>query len=134
MNQNELMHFGILGMKWGVRRYQNKDGSLNDIGQKRYQAQDSDSQVTKKVKSDLINMTGKEFKQKYQTSNTTYMKRVDKYLDPYMKSPLAKVGKDLKKNEERAKQLVKKYGDKYTITTTKDGIYLKDGKDVWKIQ
>lgn len=32
----ELEHHGILGMKWGVRRYQNKDGSLTAAGKKRY--------------------------------------------------------------------------------------------------
>lgn len=31
-----LAHHGILGMKWGVRRYQNEDGSLTDLGKKHY--------------------------------------------------------------------------------------------------
>lgn len=31
-----LEHGGILGMKWGVRRFQNKDGSLTEEGKKRY--------------------------------------------------------------------------------------------------
>lgn len=35
MNQ-ELCHHGILGMKWGIRRYQNEDGSLTAAGRKRY--------------------------------------------------------------------------------------------------
>lgn len=33
---NELEHHGIKGQKWGIRRYQNKDGSYTDAGRKRY--------------------------------------------------------------------------------------------------
>ena len=36
VDKDSLCHYGVLGMKWGVRRYQNKDGSLTPAGQKHY--------------------------------------------------------------------------------------------------
>lgn len=36
MDNNTLAHWGVKGMKWGVRRYQNADGSLTPAGKKRY--------------------------------------------------------------------------------------------------
>ena len=44
-----LSHHGIKGMRWGVRRYQNKDGSLTSAGKKRYDV-DIEDAVTKKQK------------------------------------------------------------------------------------
>ena len=34
MNENYLAHYGVKGMRWGVRRYQNADGSLTPAGKK----------------------------------------------------------------------------------------------------
>ena len=35
MSENELMHYGVPGMKWGVRRNRNEDGTLTDAGKNR---------------------------------------------------------------------------------------------------
>lgn len=44
---NELYHHGIKGQKWGVRRFQNKDGTLTSAGKQRY-SHNSDGRLTDK--------------------------------------------------------------------------------------
>ena len=43
---SELRHHGIKGMKWGIRRFQNKDGGLTPAGRKRYSDYDGEKDST----------------------------------------------------------------------------------------
>ena len=53
MNYNDqLWHWGIKGQKWGVRRYQNPDGTLTEAGKKRY-ASDEKINAKRKEKNRL---------------------------------------------------------------------------------
>lgn len=51
---DELCHWGIKGMKWGQRRYQNKDGSLTPAGLKRYRKLDAQSKDIEAKKNALV--------------------------------------------------------------------------------
>lgn len=68
---NELYHFGIKGQRWGIRRYQNNDGSLTSAGRKRY----SDDPIVVKTKQDMKTaLVRKNDAQKtYEKASDTYM-------------------------------------------------------------
>lgn len=84
MDNYELYHYGVKGMKWGVRR------TPEQLAINR-----GDSAVTKRVKKDYNSMPDREFMNKYATSKKTYAKRVQKYGDPNANAPLAKLGRKL---------------------------------------
>ena len=56
--QNELYHYGILGMKWGIRRYQKEDGTLTNAGKRRYL--DSHGEVSMRGHRRLVKETVKD--------------------------------------------------------------------------
>lgn len=55
--ENNLQHHGIKGMHWGVRRYQNKDGSLTEAGKRRNEELNSEEKKERNTKIALAGMT-----------------------------------------------------------------------------
>ena len=64
------MHFGIMGQKWGIRRYQNPDGTLTPEGRARYQ--NSDGTLTKEGEKHI----SKYFDARYRNSTNDKNRRV----------------------------------------------------------
>lgn len=67
-----LMHYGVIGMKWGVRRYQNKNGSLTPEGKRRYSKFEKHAKEdAAKLDTALVENTKASLN--YQTSGKQYM-------------------------------------------------------------
>jgi hypothetical protein len=77
--QNELYHYGKKGQRWGVRRYQNKDGTLTEAGKKRYY-KDADRAGYKEQYKDG-SKAGKRYKTGKKGRQDDYDADVDKWVN-----------------------------------------------------
>ena len=104
IDEDELMHFGILGMKWGVRRYQNKDGSLTALGKAHLATlRASDPKKAKKFEIDALKNT-EIIKKQNEKRRKKSLKKAQKALKKkkYLESDAYK--KKLEKKEEHKRK------------------------------
>ena len=132
---NELYHHGILGQKWGVRRYQNPDGSLTPEGKKRYR---EDKQTLNDYRRMAIQSS-------YNSART--MRNIKKLNNKTKRRPLTekeqqklavemKLGKtfadqaakDIAKYKKMKELFAEDYGDKRS--KTKEKIVNVDGREL----
>ena len=113
-SMEELYHYGIPGMKWGIRRFQNRNGSLTPKGKKRY------GEVTKKdlERNKRVADTSTDLVNKVKEANANTMRRTAKRRKTMDLSKMT--DKEMRDQINRA-LLEKQYEDMFNPKTVSRG-------------
>ena len=121
-SDNYLQHFGVKGMKWGVRRYQNKDGTLTPNGKKRYRS-GLTNQNDHEIHDDYARRHSK--KSVSQMSDTELRDRINRMQ---MEQQYSQLNNYSKKGKIQVDKIVKAGTTVATLTGTAITIYNNIGK------
>lgn len=130
---NSLQHYGIKGQSWGVRRFQNEDGSLTEAGKQRYGYYDrgDGTKDYKRIKKDAAN-DAKEYaraKAYYGEGAGTRRKKIKNRISERMKDPDYKAefdrqmkNQDMEKHQKAADRERKVEDTKQFVGKTARGV------------
>lgn len=104
ISEEELYHYGVVGMKWGVRRYQNADGALTAVGKRRQARQENRERVERSKSANQYAKQGNKMQSTKKYAEMT--RRISKDDDPEARK--ARIDADIKEADDR----VKFYGSK----------------------
>lgn len=126
VESTELMHYGIKGQKWGVRRYQNRDGSLTAAGTKRYGTLTSAADKAKRF-SDMARKDSERFNKKAEEAKLAQIS--DSQYKKAMRELFGNYANDAKYVETEAKNMG--YSNSRQMAKEHLGIG-KEGYEVYK--